>query len=71
MVTLPINLGFKLENEKKKLRLRMMLHPFLVNDLDYFNFYELQQKKDEIYKLISFNYQVVGITFENCQLTNL
>jgi len=23
----------------------MTLHPFLVNDIDYFNFYELQEKK--------------------------
>jgi hypothetical protein len=51
--------------KKKEKGLRTMLHPFLVNDIDYFNFYELQ-KKDKIYKLISFNYQVVGITFENC-----
>jgi hypothetical protein len=50
---------------KRKIGLKMMLHPFLVNDIDYFNFYELQ-KKDEIHKLIFFNYQVVGITFKNC-----
>jgi hypothetical protein len=29
------------------------------------------KKKIEIYKLISFNNQIVGITFENCQLTNV
>jgi hypothetical protein len=41
----PINLGFKLDNEKKGLGLRMMLHPFLVNDINYFKIYELQKKR--------------------------
>jgi hypothetical protein len=42
-----------------------MLHPFSLMILIILTLMNYK-KKDEIYKLISFHYEVVGITFENC-----